>query len=134
MLFLIGIQFLIWFRQRHHRRKHNIPVPPNGIIFTDAVDAKLFDQDLLMGFKVMCNYCFYKFGLEFSLIAMVLVVWARMDLLADLLMVWVLVLSLSGRAVCRVLFPFLLFYLAAMLCLQYAFYVGLPLQLCVGKH
>lgn len=87
-----------------------------------------------MGFKVLCNYCFYKFGLELSLITMVYVAWLRMDLIGSILICWCLMFSLSRRYVCRLLWPFFLIYLAIELPLQYAMVLGLPTTLCIRKY
>ncbi|KAI6200835.1 Piezo-type mechanosensitive ion channel component [Aphelenchoides besseyi] len=130
-LTLVALQYAVQYRQRHRRLRLGLPEPPEGIVFVEAIDARLFDKNLLMGFKVWCNYSFYKFGLEFSMIAMVYVAWLRMDFLAAVLISWVLIFSLTRRSVCRILWPFLLIYLAIELPTQYAMVLGLPLQLCI---
>jgi hypothetical protein len=119
-LSLIGLQFAIQYRQRHRRIRYGLEEPAQGIIFTEAVDFSLFDKNLLMGVKVSCNYVFYKFGLELSLICAVYVAWKRMDLIGAILICWVLLFSLSRRSFCRILWPFFVIYLAIELPLQYA--------------
>ncbi|KAI6176379.1 Piezo-type mechanosensitive ion channel component [Aphelenchoides bicaudatus] len=130
-LSLIGIQFAIQYRQKHRRRRYGIQEPPEGVIFTEAIDFSRFDASLLMGFKVFCNYTFYKFGLELSMICMVYVAWVRMDFVASILLCWVLVFSLSRRSICRIIWPFFVIYLAIELPLQYAMVLGLPSCLCI---
>lgn len=132
-LSLIGLHFAIQYRQIHRRRRYGLPEPAPGIIFTEATDFNLFDDGLIVGFKVFCNYAFYKFGLELSLITMVYVAWVRMDFVASILMSWTLLFSLSRRSFCRILWPFFIIYLAIELPLQYAMVLGLPTCLCFGK-
>lgn len=103
-------------------------------MFAEAIDGNLYDQSLAQAIKTGFNYGFYKFGLELSLIAMVYVAWCRMDLLAAILLAFVLVLSLLRRSVCRVLWPFLLIYLCIQLPLQYAMTLGLPHVFCIRKQ
>ena len=82
---------------------------------------------------VACNYCFYKFGLEFSLISMVVVAYIRMDALASILVCVVLTTVLSNRATVRLLWPLLLIYLIIELPLQYAMELGIPYSFCIRE-
>ncbi|KAI6179788.1 Piezo-type mechanosensitive ion channel component 2 [Aphelenchoides besseyi] len=93
-LLLITLQWVVYIRQKRRRAQLQLDEPPPGIIFVDAIEGKLFDEDLFMAFKVLLNYCFYKFGLEFSLIALVFVASRRMDMLATVLLSWVFVISM----------------------------------------
>ncbi|CAG9533094.1 unnamed protein product [Cercopithifilaria johnstoni] len=61
---------------------------------------------------------------------MVVVAWIRMDFLATLLLIWLMVFVFSSRVTSRCLWPIFLLYLAVLFPLQYAFYVGLPPSLC----
>ena len=74
---------------------------PKGIIFDDAIEATAYDRGLLDAFKCFCNYAFYKFGLEISLITMVYSAWCRMDVLAAVLLAFVLVLGLAQVNIVR---------------------------------
>ncbi|KAI6204017.1 Piezo-type mechanosensitive ion channel component 2 [Aphelenchoides besseyi] len=108
--FLIVLQWVIFIRQK--RRLH-------------------LTKSLRMGFKVLLNYCFYKFGLELSLIALVYVAYRRMDILSAVLLSWVFVLSMFRRKVAKILWPFLLIYLVIELPTQYAMVLGLPQPFCM---
>ena len=55
-----------------------------------------------------------------------------MDLLGALLVLWLLVLISIPRNARKRLWPFLVFYLAFVLPLQYFSALGLPSNLCIG--
>ncbi|CAD5221571.1 unnamed protein product [Bursaphelenchus okinawaensis] len=127
---LIGVTYAIKYRQRHYRLKYGLPMPPPGIVFPEAIDIKIFDRNLVDGFKVAVNYFFYKFGLEMALIVTVVDAWFRMDLIATLMLMWVFVFCMSRRSICRLLWPFYLLFCAFLLPYQYAMAVGMPQATC----
>ncbi|KAI6204153.1 Piezo-type mechanosensitive ion channel component 2 [Aphelenchoides besseyi] len=129
-LYLPDLPWVVYIRQKRRRAQLQLDEPPSGIIFVDAIEGKLFDEDLFMAFKVLLNYCFYKFGLEFSLIALVFVASRRMDMLATVLLSWVFVISMFHRTAAKIIWPFLLLYLIVELPTQYAMVLGLPHTLC----
>ncbi|KAI6208737.1 Piezo-type mechanosensitive ion channel component 2 [Aphelenchoides besseyi] len=129
--FLIALQWVIYIRQKRRRAQLQLDEPPPGIVFVDAIEGNTFDKSLRMGFKVLLNYSFYKFGLELSLIALVYVAYRRMDILAAILLSWVFVLSMFRRKVAKILWPFLLLYLVIELPTQYAMVLGLPQPFCM---
>lgn len=130
ILLFIALQHAIYYRQTRHRTRFILPTPPDGIIFTEV---NRFDSSLLDGIKVAFNYCFYKFGLEISLIWMVIVSCVRMDALAVALLCAVLVIILSTRASVRLLWPLLVIYLLIELPLHYAMELSIPYSLCIRK-
>ena len=128
---MIAINFGIRHRQLTHRQRHGLPAPPPGILFTEAIDGRRFDESLRTGLKVAFNYAFYKFGYELTLIFAIFTVFIRMDAMAALLVCWVFVFSLCGRTLCRVLWPIFVTYLALTVCLQYALGLGLMRKWCI---
>ncbi|KAI1733341.1 piezo-type mechanosensitive ion channel component [Ditylenchus destructor] len=125
VIVLIGLQLCVRYRQKHRRAMLGIPEPQPGIIFPD-VGPSMFDRNIVSSLKCLLNYGFYKFGLEISLAAMVVVAWIRMDMGAALLTIWLLFFVFMPRAGCRVCWPIFLIYLAVMFPLQYAMAIGLP--------
>uniref|UniRef100_A0A1I7VVR8 Piezo-type mechanosensitive ion channel component n=1 Tax=Loa loa TaxID=7209 RepID=A0A1I7VVR8_LOALO len=128
-LLAITLQAIVIYHQQHKRLISGTSVPPRGLVFPEA-DPNNWDNNLVDMIKFLFNYGFYKFGLELSMTMMVVVAWMRMDLLATLLLIWLMVFVLSSRVTCRCLWPVFLFYLAVLFPMQYAFYVGLPPSLC----
>lgn len=133
VLLLVGIaiQLSVKYRQRYNRRFRGLPEPEEGIIFPGD-DGKSVDQSFLHCIKFMFNYFFYKFGLEVSMVMMGIVASVRMDLLGLLVVVWLFIFATSSRRVTRTIWPIFLLYLAIMLPLQYAMWVGLPQELCLN--
>ncbi|VIO86635.1 Uncharacterized protein BM_BM2127 [Brugia malayi] len=128
-LLAIALQAIVIYRQQHKRLVSGASVPPRGLVFPKA-DPSNWDTSLVDMIKFFFNYGFYKFGLELSMTMMVIVAWIRMDLLATLLLIWLMVFVFSSRITCRCLWPIFLLYLTVLFPLQYAFYVGLPPFLC----
>ncbi|KAF7634390.1 hypothetical protein Mgra_00006244 [Meloidogyne graminicola] len=111
----------------------NLTEPPPGILFPNAKPCD-FDKSLTDCTKFLLNYGFYKFGLEISLASLGFAAWLRMDLLGALLVVWLFVLISISRNARKRLWPFLVFYLAFMLPLQYLLAIGLPSNMCIGLY
>ncbi|OZC09943.1 hypothetical protein X798_03049 [Onchocerca flexuosa] len=129
-LLALALQAIVIYRQQHKRLISGASTPPHGLVFPEA-NPNSWDANLVNMIKFFFNYGFYKFGLELSMIMMVMVAWIRMDLLATLLLIWLIVFVFSSRITCRYLWPVFLLYLAILFPLQYAFYVGLPPSLCL---
>jgi hypothetical protein len=130
VMVIIAIQLSVRYRQRHIRRLRAQEEPANGLIFPFA-NPQHFDRSLLDCIMFFFNYGFYKFGLEATMIMMAIVAWTRMDVLGCMIVVWLFIFAFCPRRVIRVLWPLFLFYLAIMLPLQYAMWVGLPEELCL---
>uniref|UniRef100_A0A914LHF0 Uncharacterized protein n=1 Tax=Meloidogyne incognita TaxID=6306 RepID=A0A914LHF0_MELIC len=130
ILILIGLQFCIKYRQHLNRKLRSLAEPPPGILFPNAQPAD-FDKSLTDCTKFLLNYGFYKFGMEISLASLGFAAWMRMDLLGALLVLWLLVLISIPRNARKRLWPFLVFYLAFVLPLQYFSALGLPSNLCI---
>lgn len=61
---------------------------------------------------------------------LVIVAWVRMDFVAAVLALWLIIFSILPRAGSRILWPFFVIYLAIQLPIIYAMHVGLPQVLC----
>uniref|UniRef100_A0A158RCN6 Piezo-type mechanosensitive ion channel component n=1 Tax=Thelazia callipaeda TaxID=103827 RepID=A0A158RCN6_THECL len=129
-LVAFALQSIVLYRQRYKRLVSGKTSSFHGSIFPEA-DPKNWDASLIDMTKFFFNYGFQKFGLELSMTMMALVAWVRMDFLAALLFIWLMVFVFSSRGMCRCLWPLFLLYLTVMFPLQYALYVGLPPSLCI---
>uniref|UniRef100_A0AC35FYR8 Piezo-type mechanosensitive ion channel component n=1 Tax=Panagrolaimus sp. PS1159 TaxID=55785 RepID=A0AC35FYR8_9BILA len=130
VMVVIAIQISVRYRQRHIRRLRAQEEPADGLIFPYA-DPRHYDRSLLDCLMFFFNYGFYKFGLEISMIMMAIVSWTRMDFLGCIIIVWLFMFALLPRRAIRVLWPIFLLYLAIVLPLQYAMWVGLPEEMCM---
>lgn len=54
---------VVYRRQEHHRRQHQLAPLPAQAVCADGTRQQL-DQDLLSCLKYFVNFFFYKFGLE----------------------------------------------------------------------
>uniref|UniRef100_A0A1I7TGZ6 Piezo_RRas_bdg domain-containing protein n=1 Tax=Caenorhabditis tropicalis TaxID=1561998 RepID=A0A1I7TGZ6_9PELO len=126
----LAFQSIVIYRQRHHRIAQGLPESLRGKVFPDFYPNQ-YDQSLKHAFMFFVDYGFYKFGMEVTLIAMGIVVWVRMDALAAIQCVWILIFALNKRPVCRRIWVFYVIYMSIMYPLQFILYVGLPPDNCI---
>lgn len=126
----LGIQSIVVYRQRHHRIRNGESEDLKTLVFPSFAMRDL-DQSLANGIRFLIDYGFFKFGLECTYILMGVNAWVRMDLLGSIMCVWLAFFALSKRSICRNLWPIFVLYMAIILPLQYALYVGLPEESCV---
>ncbi|XP_025225517.1 piezo-type mechanosensitive ion channel component 1 [Theropithecus gelada] len=63
VLLLLVFEAIVYRRQEHHRRQHQLAPLPAQAVFASGTRQQL-DQDLLGCLKYFINFFFYKFGLE----------------------------------------------------------------------
>lgn len=126
----LAFQSIVIYRQRHHRASMGIPESLRGKVFPDFFPNQ-YDRSLKHAVQFFIDYGFFKFGMEATLIVMGIVVWLRMDLLAAIQCVWIMVFALNKRIVCRRLWVFYVIYMAIMFPLQFISFVGLPPDNCI---
>uniref|UniRef100_A0A914XDQ8 Piezo domain-containing protein n=1 Tax=Plectus sambesii TaxID=2011161 RepID=A0A914XDQ8_9BILA len=129
-LLLLAAQAVIKYRQRYVRTARGEVEPPTGVVFPE-VERQHADDGLTNCAKFLLNHVFYKFGLELCYIMMVIVAWARMDLVAAIIVIWLFAFAFLSRTATKRLWFFLLIFLAVLLPLQYALAVGLPPTSCI---
>ncbi|XP_043222401.1 piezo-type mechanosensitive ion channel component-like isoform X1 [Amphibalanus amphitrite] len=103
--------------------------PTEGVFFA-GVGRAHSDRGLFEMTKYLVNYCFYKFGVEITLIALVILVGVRLDVVSVLYALWLCGLfSLRRPALARV-WPVFVVFAAVLTPLQYLLALGLPAGLC----
>ncbi|XP_026188600.1 piezo-type mechanosensitive ion channel component 2 [Mastacembelus armatus] len=117
--------------QLYFRLHNDLKPPPFSIIFQDITKQHL-DDGVLPCIKYFINFCFYKFGLEISLIVAVNVIGQRMDFYALLHSCALLaVLTRRRRKAIGEVWPKYCCFTAGLMVLQYLLCIGIPPALCV---
>ncbi|KAM9855188.1 piezo-type mechanosensitive ion channel component 2 [Aulostomus maculatus] len=131
VLGLLAFEVTVHRHQLYFRLHNNQKTPPFSIIF-QGITRQHLDHGVLPCIKYFINFCFYKFGLEISLIVAVNVIGQRMDFYALLhscaLMV---VLSRRRRKAIGEVWPKYCCFTAGLMVLQYMLCIGIPPALCV---
>lgn len=82
--------------------------------------------------KYLCNYGYFKFGLEITLIGLVSTIVHRCDLLSVTYILWLLILLCLTRLQCaRIWYIFQLYFILSIF-VQYLYLIHYPPNLCKG--
>ncbi|XP_064437032.1 piezo-type mechanosensitive ion channel component 1 isoform X1 [Mirounga angustirostris] len=131
VLLLLVFEAIVYRRQEHHRRQHQLGPLPAQAVCADGTRQRL-DQDLLSCLKYFVNFFFYKFGLEICFLMAVNVIGQRMNFMVILHGCWlVLILTRRRRAAIARLWPNYCLFLALFLLYQYLLCLGIPPALCI---
>ncbi|XP_067447829.1 piezo-type mechanosensitive ion channel component 2 [Thunnus thynnus] len=131
VLGLLVFEATVHRHQLYFRLHNNLKAPHFSIIF-QGITRQHLDQGILPCIKYFINFCFYKFGLEVSLIVAVNVIGQRMDFYALLHSCALLaVLSRRRRKAIGEVWPKYCCFTAGLMVLQYLLCIGIPPALCV---
>ncbi|XP_017369387.1 piezo-type mechanosensitive ion channel component 1 isoform X5 [Cebus imitator] len=131
VLLLLVFEAVVYRRQEHHRRQHQLAPLPAQAVFASGTRQQL-DQDLLGCLKYFTNFFFYKFGLEICFLMAVNVIGQRMNFMVTLHGCWLVAIVTRRRrqAIAR-LWPNYCLFLALFLLYQYLLCLGMPPALCI---
>ncbi|XP_072587457.1 piezo-type mechanosensitive ion channel component 1 isoform X4 [Vulpes vulpes] len=131
VLLLLVFEAIVYRRQEHHRRQHQLAPLPAQAVCADGTRQRL-DQDLLSCLKYFVNFFFYKFGLEICFLMAVNVIGQRMNFMVILHGCWlVAILTRRRRAAIARLWPNYCLFLSLFLLYQYLLCLGIPPALCI---
>ncbi|TNN60308.1 Piezo-type mechanosensitive ion channel component 2 [Liparis tanakae] len=134
VLGLLVFEATVHRHQLYFRLHNDLKSPPFSIIF-HGITRQHLDHGVVPCIKYFINFCFYKFGLEISLIVAVNVIGQRMDFYALLHSCALLaVLSRRRRKAIGEVWPKYCCFTAGLMVLQYLLCVGIPPALCVDDH
>ncbi|XP_015127425.1 piezo-type mechanosensitive ion channel component isoform X5 [Diachasma alloeum] len=121
---------IIMVRQCFYRHGKGQSLDTPQVMFQSITRA---DADKGIGecLKFLFNYGFYKFGLEFCLMALVALIGTRLDFFSVLYGVWLLMMFAQKRRNIARIWPFFKIFVMILLPLQYFFVVAPPTWLCV---
>ncbi|KAI4871611.1 hypothetical protein NFI96_000999 [Prochilodus magdalenae] len=132
-LFILGLlvfDITVHRHQLYYRLHNDFRTPPKGAIF-EKVTRQHLDHGILPCLKYFCNYFFYKFGLEMSLVVAVNVIGQRMDLYALLhSFALIAVLARRRRKAIGEVWPKYCCFTASLMVFQYLLCIGVPPALC----
>ncbi|KAI1297255.1 Piezo-type mechanosensitive ion channel component 2 [Halotydeus destructor] len=130
IMLILTLHALVKTRQKIHRYRFSEEVPPAGILFLNNTRRDA-DNDFTESVKFILNYGFYKFGLEITCLAIIILIGYRVDVMSIIYSVFLFLFSVMRRRDIRRLWP--LFTLLAMVSvpLQYAIAIGMPASLCL---
>ncbi|XP_053280799.1 piezo-type mechanosensitive ion channel component 2 [Pleuronectes platessa] len=130
VLGLLVFEATVHRHQLYFRLHNDLKSPPFSIIF-QGITRQHLDQGVLPCIKYLINFCYYKFGLEISLIVAVNVIGQRMDFYALLHSCALLaVLSRRRRKAIGEVWPKYCCFTAGLMVLQYVLCVGIPPAFC----
>lgn len=89
------------------------------------------DKDIPRMIKFLFNYGFYKFGVEISLVSLVVVIASRMDVFSCFYAIWTCIMFHMNRDSLRRVWRVLTWFTVVLIPLQYVIFIGLPPILCV---
>ncbi|XP_058821886.1 piezo-type mechanosensitive ion channel component-like isoform X2 [Topomyia yanbarensis] len=89
------------------------------------------DKDIPQMLKFLFNYGFYKFGVEISLVSLIVVIASRMDIFSCFYAVWVCIMFHMTRESLRKVWQVITWFIVVLIPLQYVIFIGLPPVLCV---
>ncbi|TKS77326.1 Piezo-type mechanosensitive ion channel component 2 [Collichthys lucidus] len=122
-------------RHQLYFRLHNDLKTPLFSIFFQGITRQHLDHGILPCIKYFVNFCFYKFGLEISLIVAVNVIGQRMDFYALLhSCALIAVVSRRRRKAIGEVWPKYCCFTAGLMVLQYVLCIGIPPAFCADDH
>ncbi|KAG7273270.1 hypothetical protein CRUP_009698, partial [Coryphaenoides rupestris] len=122
VLGLLVFEATVHRHQLYYRLHNDLKAPPFSIIFL-GITRQHMDHGILPCLKYFINFCFYKFGLEISLIVAVNVIGQRMDFYALLHACALLViLSRRRRKAIGEVWPKYCCFTAGLVVMQYLLY------------
>ncbi|XP_066099071.1 piezo-type mechanosensitive ion channel component 1 isoform X2 [Saccopteryx bilineata] len=131
ILLLLVFEAIVYRRQEHHRRQHQLAPLPAQAVCIEGTRQQL-DRDLLSCTKYFINFFFYKFGLEICFLMAVNVIGQRMNFMVILHGCWlVAILTRRRRRAIARLWPNYCLFLTIFLLYQYLLCLGIPPALCI---
>ncbi|XP_041859109.1 piezo-type mechanosensitive ion channel component 2 [Melanotaenia boesemani] len=131
VLGLLLFEATVHRHQLYFRLNNDLKPPPFSIIF-QGITRHHLDHGILPCIKYFINFCFYKFGLEISLIVAVNVIGQRMDFYAFLHSCALMaVLFRRRRKAIGEVWPKYCCFTAGLMVVQYLLCIGIPPALCV---
>lgn len=128
-IMLVSAHSCLGLWQTIKRIKKNKPARTPTVVFK-SIRRSDADRDIPHLIKYLINYGFYKFGIEICLMGYVLVVGARMDIVACCYATWMLFLYNLQREEARKVWSYATIFILVSIPVQYLSLIGLPPGLC----
>lgn len=83
--------------------------------------------------KYLFNFAYYKFGIEITLIVMIILIGSRMDIISCIYAIWLAILFNLSREAKRRIWPLFQWFIVSAILMQYLLVVDVPPFLCSCK-
>lgn len=130
ILLVLTVHSVVTLRQRVHRQRFGLPSNPCGLLFMSA-SRKTADMGFLGFIQFLLNYGFYKFGLELTILSMIVLIGQRMDAMSVVFSFWLFLTSLLRRKRVKCLWPIFTCFIMIMVPVQYIMSLGIPAIACI---
>lgn len=120
---------LVQQRQRFFKGK---PLMRPKVLFPRVTRADA-DKDLTFLVKYLLNFAFFKFGIEVTLVMLVILIGTRMDIVALLYAGWLCILYTVKRDTKARIWPIFQWFIVVLIIIQYLTVVNLPPLFCFSK-
>lgn len=127
------MMFFFSFKTYSHRFLNGGPNERPRVLFPN-VSREDADKSVNLLVKYLFNYGFYKFGVEMTLIMMMILISFRQDILSIVYVVWLCVIIGSRRHTKHLIWPIFQYFIAIATVAQYAVMLNLPAYLYSGKQ
>ncbi|XP_053676328.1 piezo-type mechanosensitive ion channel component [Anopheles nili] len=130
-ILIVTVHAVTILRQTIHRMRLGQSPRAPSLMFPNIVRADA-DKDIPRMIMYLFNYGYYKFGVEISLVALVVVIGNRMDILSMFYAVWLAVMFHKTRDVLQRVWKWLTWFIIVSIPIQYLLFIGLPPLACVN--
>ena len=119
-------------RQQKMRQRMNKPLKTPYIVFENISRAEA-DSSIFDLIKFLVNYCFYKFGVELTLIMFMIVILNRLDGYAIFYAFWFCIITFKNQNKLERVWHHTIFWLTVCMTLQCVLLNGIPQhRICLG--
>ncbi|KAK9732190.1 Piezo [Popillia japonica] len=130
--YILGVTLYTVVLVRQLNYKLRLGQPTTRLFFMfPGVTYKDKHTNLMYALKYVCNYGFYRFGVELSLMATVALIGFRMDLYAMVYAAWLCFVFALRRSVLSKVWHFYMWFIAIFIPIQYVMIVGFPAIHCI---
>uniref|UniRef100_A0A182SNB2 Piezo TM25-28 domain-containing protein n=1 Tax=Anopheles maculatus TaxID=74869 RepID=A0A182SNB2_9DIPT len=130
-ILIVTVHTVTILRQTIHRMRLGQSPKTPSLMFPHIVRADA-DKDIPRMIQYLFNYGYYKFGVEISLVALIVVIGNRMDVLSIFYAIWLAAMFHMTRASLQRLWKPLTWFIVVVIPMQYLLFIGLPPFACVN--
>ncbi|XP_039278744.1 piezo-type mechanosensitive ion channel component [Nilaparvata lugens] len=129
IILVVTLHTVVTTRQKYKRHLKGRSLGRPTTMFS-RITYKDIDKDLVHCVKYLINYGFYRFGVEICLMAMVILISLRMDIVAVMYAFWLCILIRPNRLFLYRVWGLFRVFISLTVPLQYLIVIGLPPGLC----
>ncbi|XP_035777481.1 piezo-type mechanosensitive ion channel component-like isoform X15 [Anopheles albimanus] len=130
-ILMVTVHTVTILRQTIRRIRLGLSPKTPELMFPNIVRADA-DKDIPRMIMYLFNYGFFKFGVEISLVALIVTIGQRMDVLSIVYAIWLAVIFHMTRTALQRIWQALTWFIVVSIPLQYLLFIGLPPLACVN--